>query len=139
MPRGSLKEYMWEGPAPGLPAREKSTRSIGRISVIVPTVERALPPTCRWSMTIAVVRFSITSASGRSYLGIRLRTKAGRVSFSCRWDSTARVSNTTEDFPDPETPVKTVSFLFGMRRSTPLRLFCRASPSTMKSSGSVFR
>src|SRR5919108_1978472 len=41
----------------------------------------------------------------------------------CRRHSTAMVSKSTDDFPDPETPVNTVGRPFGMRRVTSLRLF----------------
>src|SRR5687767_9778639 len=36
------------------------------------------------------------------------------------------VSNTMEDFPEPETPVKMVIFRFGIRKEIFLRLFSRA-------------
>ncbi|MEY9484860.1 hypothetical protein RKD26_000654 [Streptomyces calvus] len=55
------------------------------------------------------------------------------VSLSCRCDSTAMVSKTTDDFPDPETPVNTVSRPFGMRSVTSLRLFSSAPVMVMNS------
>lgn len=123
MPDGSLNEYAVAGPALGVPYLENSTRMTEYTSVIVPTVEREWPPTGRWSTTIAGERSSMASACGRSYLGSRLRMNQVKVSFSCRCDSTAIVSKTTDDFPDPETPVKTVSRPFGIRRVTSRRLF----------------
>ncbi|MFD2353711.1 hypothetical protein ACFSTC_37305 [Nonomuraea ferruginea] len=49
---------------------------MGWISVIVPTVERALPPTGRWSTTTAAVSPSSRPARGRSCLGSRFLTNA---------------------------------------------------------------
>ncbi len=43
-----------------------------------------------------------------------------------RWDSAAIVLNTSEDLPDPLTPVNTVRRRFGRSRETSLRLFSRA-------------
>src|SRR5919197_4256872 len=53
-------------------------------------------------------------------------TKAVYVSLIRRRDSAAIVSNTSELLPEPDTPVKTVSFRLGMSRSTSWRLFSRA-------------
>ena len=49
------------------------------------------------------------------------------VSLSWRRASAAIVSNTMEDFPDPDTPVKMVILRFGMRKDTFFRLFSRAA------------
>jgi hypothetical protein len=73
----------------------------------------------------------MASACGRSYFGSRLRMNQVNVSFSWRCDSTAMVSKTTDDFPDPETPVKTVSRPFRIRRVTSWRLFSRAPVTWM--------
>src|SRR5688572_23172145 len=43
------------------------------------------------------------------------------------------VSNTTDDFPEPETPVKIVICRFGIRSVTSLRLFSRAPRISMNS------
>jgi hypothetical protein len=48
------------------------------------------------------------------------------VSLISRCDSAAMVSKTSELLPLPETPVKTVSWRFGMSRLTSRRLFSRA-------------
>ena len=53
-------------------------------------------------------------------------TKALYVSLIRRCDSAAMVSNTNELFPEPETPVNTMSRRFGSSRLTSLRLFSRA-------------
>ena len=52
-------------------------------------------------------------------------------SVSCRWDSTAIVSNTIDDFPEPDTPVNTVISPLGMQSDTFFRLFSQAPSSTM--------
>ncbi|WP_344837002.1 hypothetical protein [Nonomuraea dietziae] len=59
-----------------MPYLENSTRRMGWISVMVPTVERAPPPTRFWSMTTAGVRWASRSASGRSNLGSLFLMKA---------------------------------------------------------------
>ena len=43
------------------------------------------------------------------------------------------VSKTIDDLPEPETPVKIVSFRFGMRSETSWRLFSRAPRILMNS------
>src|ERR1700682_2945771 len=53
------------------------------------------------------------------------------VSLSRRWDSAAIVSNTSDDFPEPETPVKTVILRRGMSTEMFLRLFSRAPRTWM--------
>jgi hypothetical protein len=45
------------------------------------------------------------------------------------------VSNTIEDFPEPDTPVKIVVFRLGMRRETFFKLFSCAPRTTMYSRG----
>ncbi len=96
------------------------------MSVAVPTVERALAPIRSWSTMIAAVRFSSESTSGRAWLPMKPCTNAVYVSLMRRRDSAAIVSNTSELFPDPDTPVKTVSLRFGMSRLMSRRLFSRA-------------
>ena len=48
-----------------------------------------------------------------------------------RCDSAAIVPNTSEDLPDPETPVKTVRARLGMSSETSRRLFSRAPRTSM--------
>jgi hypothetical protein len=62
-----------------------------------------------------------------------LRTKVLKVSLSWRRASDATVSNTMEDFPEPDTPVKMVIFRLGIRSDTFLRLFSRAPRISMYS------
>src|SRR5690625_1080369 len=54
-----------------------------------------------------------------------------------RRDSAAMVSKTRELFPEPETPVNTVSRRLGISTSTSLRLFSRAPRTRMTSCASV--
>src|SRR3712207_8720970 len=50
-----------------------------------------------------------------------------KVSFNWRCASAAMVSKTSDDFPEPDTPVKTVICCLGMSSETSLRLFSRRS------------
>src|SRR5881275_182425 len=50
-----------------------------------------------------------------------------------RWDSAAIVPKTSELFPEPETPVKTVSRRFGSSTLTSLRLLTRAPCTRIRS------
>ncbi len=102
-------------------------------SVAVPTVERALAPIRSWSTTIAGLMFSSASTSGRLSCPMNCCTKVGYVSLISRCDSFAIVANTSDDLPEPDTPVKTVRRLFGMSTVTFLRLFSRA-PTTRSTS-----
>src|SRR6476661_3803958 len=50
-----------------------------------------------------------------------------------RCDSAAMVPKTSDDLPDPETPVNTVTRRLGISTLTSLRLFCRAPWTRMRS------
>src|SRR4029078_5151828 len=76
---------------------------------------------------------SRTSTSGRASVGMKPCTKALYVSLISRWDSAAMVPNTSELLPEPETPVKTVSWRFGISMLTSLRLFTRAPCTRIRS------
>jgi hypothetical protein len=115
----------------GCPIRPNSRRSIVCRSVAVPTVERLLPPIRSWPTTIAADRLLSESTSGGGMLGRKFCTNAVCVSLSSRWDSAAMVPKTSDDLPEPETPVKTVIFFLGMSRETFLRLFSRAPRTSM--------
>src|SRR4051794_5160490 len=123
---GTLKEYAFGGPMCGSPSLLNRIRSIALASVAVPTVERGLAPIRSWSTMIAVVRPSRTSTSGRANVGMNPCTNALYVSLISRCDSAAIVSKTSELFPEPETPVNTVSRRFGISIEMSLRLFSRA-------------
>lgn len=103
-----LKEYALGGPMCGVPRRLKRMRSMALASVAVPTVDRLSPPIRCWSTMIAVVSPSRTSTSGLARVGMNPCTKALYVSLISRCDSAAIVLNTSELFPEPETPVNTV-------------------------------
>src|SRR6266540_2390812 len=103
------------------------------MSVTVPTVERAFPPSGLWSTMTGVVKFSMASTCGRSYFGNWLRMNKGKVALSWRWASTATVSKTMDDFPEPDTPTNTVIRSFGISSETSLRLFSRAPTTRMLS------
>jgi hypothetical protein len=60
-------------------------------------------------------------------------TDALYVSLIIRCDSAAMVPNTSDDFPDPDTPVNTVNRRFGISMLTSLRLFSRAPLTQMRS------
>ena len=54
-----------------------------------------------------------------------------------RWDSLAIVPKTSEDFPDPLTPVNTVRRRLGISTSTFFRLFSRAPMTRITSCASA--
>src|SRR5215207_792828 len=85
-----------------------------------------------------MLRFSMASASGWEYFGRKFRTNMLKFSLSSRCDSVAIVSNTIDDFPEPETPVKMVILRFGMRNETFFKLFSRAPRSSIYSWGIKF-
>ena len=103
------------------------------MSVAVPTVERGLAPMGSCPTTIAVVRPSSTSNSGLDRVGMNPWRKDEYVSLMSRCDSAAIVSKTSDDLPDPDTPVKTVSLRLGMSTSMPARLLARAPRTRMTS------
>src|ERR1700761_9355032 len=82
---------------------------------------------------IAVVSPSSTSTSGRPSVGMKPCTNALYVSLTSRCDSAAIVPNTSELFPDPDTPVNTVSRRLGSATLTSLRLFTRAPVTRIRS------
>ena len=119
-------------PILGSATREKRTRSIASTSVAVPTVERGLAPIGSWSSSIVAVMPVSESTSGLGGVSSIPWMKAVWVALSWRVASAAIVSCTSEDLPEPDTPVKTVSPCLGMSRSTLLRLFSRAPRTRMK-------
>src|SRR6476660_3737573 len=82
---------------------------------------------------IAVVSPSSTSTSGRAIDGMKPCTNALYVSLISRCDSAAMVPNTSDDLPDPETPVNTVSRRLGIATLTSFRLFTRAPWTRIRS------
>src|SRR6185436_19781221 len=82
-----------------------------------------------------MLKFSMASASGWEYFGKKFRTNMLKFSLSRRWDSVAIVSNTMDDLPEPETPVKMVILRLGIRNETFFKLFSRAPRISMYSCG----
>src|SRR6185503_2532054 len=130
---GTLKENAFDEPMWGFPIRLQRTRSIALASVAVPTVERELAPIRSWSTRIAVVSPSRTTTSGRASVGMNPWTNALYVSLMSRCDSAAMVPNTSDDLPEPETPVNTVIRRLGISTLTSLRLFSRAPWTRIRS------
>ena len=75
---------------------------------------------------------------GRPYLGRYCCTNEGNVSFNSLRDLAAMVSSTSEDLPEPDTPVNTVILYFGMRSETCCRLFSYASLIVMCSLSVIY-
>lgn len=130
---GTLKANALGGPMRGSPSRLKRMRSMACASVTVPTVERAFAPIRSWSTMIAGVSPSSTSTSGRGSVGMNPWMNVLYVSLISRCDSAAIVPNTSELFPEPDTPVNTVSRRFGISTVMSLRLFSRAPWTRMTS------
>ena len=81
MPLGLLNEKNDAGPTDGVPILENNKRRREYISLIVPTVDLAFPPSRDWSMITDELRLSINSAFGFSYFGNLPLTQALYVSF----------------------------------------------------------
>lgn len=122
---GTLNEKALGGPMWGSPRRLQMTRKSAFASVAVPTVERELAPMRSWSTRMAVVSPSSRSTSGRARIGMNPWRNALYVSLMRRCDSAAIVPNTSDDLPEPETPVNTVRRRLGMSTLTFFRLFSR--------------
>src|SRR5688572_6527962 len=82
---------------------------------------------------IAVVSPSRTSTSGRAIDGMKFCRNALYVSLISRCDSAAIVPNTSDDLPEPETPVNTVNRRLGISTLTSFRLFSRAPCTRIRS------
>src|SRR5690606_4747547 len=93
------------------------------MSVIVPNVERLLLPILFWLMTMDNERFSMLSTLGLPYLGSRFWINGENVLYNCLFASAPMVSNTIEDFPEPDNPTKAVILSFGILRDMFFRLF----------------
>src|SRR5512146_1594576 len=135
----TLKENACADPMCGWPSLLNRMRSMALASVAVPTVDLGSAPIRFWSTMIAVVSPSRTATSGRASVGMKPWTNALYVSLISRCDSAAIVSNTSELFPEPETPVNTVSRRFGISRLMSVRLFSRAPCTLIRSCVSAAR
>ena len=81
---------------------------------MVPTVLLVLEEFTFCSIAIAGEIPLISSISGFSILPKNNLAYELRLSMYLLWPSAYRVSNASEDFPDPETPVKTVNLFLGI-------------------------
>src|ERR1700760_1815570 len=97
---------------------------------MVPTVDRGLRLVDFWSIDTAGDRPSMKSTSGLSICPRNWRAYAESDSTYRRWPSAKIVSNASEDFLEPDRPVKTTSESRGISRSTFFRLWTRA-PRTL--------
>src|SRR5437870_11651072 len=122
----------WQSGQVGRPTLAKSNRRRSAISVAVPTVDRAVRTGFFCSMAIAGLILISRSTSGRSTFSRNMRAYVDNDSTYRHWPSANKVSNASEDFPEPDTPVIAVTALWGILSEMFLRLFCRA-PSTMRS------
>src|SRR5207237_4194758 len=95
-------------------------------SVAVATVDRAFFTEFFCSMAIAGRIPSISSTSGRSMRSRNCRTYVDIDSTNLRWPSAYSVLKASEDFPEPDGPVRTVSWRWGISTETFLRLCVRA-------------
>src|SRR3989338_8306297 len=80
---------------------------------MVATVERGLFERLFWSIEIAGERPDISSTSGFCIWRRNCRAYAESDSTYRRWPSAKIVSNAKDDFPLPESPVKTIILLRG--------------------------
>src|SRR3954470_12140631 len=95
-------------------------------SVAVATVDRAFFTVFFCSIAIAGRIPSISSTSGRSIRSRNCRTYVDIDSTNRRCPSAYSVLNASDDFPDPDGPVRTVSWRCGISTETFLRLCVRA-------------
>src|SRR5207237_6553084 len=95
-------------------------------SVAVATVDRAFFTEFFCSMEIAGRMPSISSTSGRSMRSRNCRTYVDIDSTNLRCPSAYRVLKASDDFPEPDGPVNTVSCRCGISTEMFLRLCVRA-------------
>src|SRR6478752_4427972 len=100
---------------------------------MVPTVERGFLEVDFWSIDTAGDRPSMKSTSGLSIWPRNWRAYADSDSTYRRWPSAKIVSNASDDLPDPDRPVNTMSLSRGRSRST-LRRLCSRAPCTTRRS-----
>src|SRR6185295_395664 len=108
-------------------------------SVAVATVERAFFTEFFCSMAMAGRMPSIWSTSGRSIRSRNCRTYVDIDSTNRRCPSAYSVLKASDDFPDPDGPVTTVSCRCGMSTETFLRLCVRAPRMEMVRVGIEWR
>src|SRR3989338_5996374 len=96
---------------------------------MVATVERGLLERDFWSMEIAGERPVISSTSGFCIWRKNWRAYAESDSTYLRWPSAKIVSKAKDDFPEPESPVKTTILFRGISTVMFFRL-CVLAPLT---------
>src|SRR5919206_4437193 len=100
---------------------------------MVPTVERGFRDVDFWSMEIAGESPSMKSTSGFSIWPRNWRAYADNDSTYRRCPSAYSVSKASEDLPEPDRPVNTMSLSRGRSSVTFLRLCSRAPWMTRRS------
>src|SRR5918999_4037826 len=105
---------------------------------MVPTVDRGLRLVDFWSTETAGDSPSMKSTSGLSIWPRNGRAYEDSDSTYRRWPSAKMVSKASEDLPDPDRPVKTMSESRGRSSETFLRL-CSRAPRTMRRSATPVR
>ena len=108
------------------PILAKISRRKSYTSVVVATVERGLRTLTFCSMAMAGGTPSMESTSGLFILPRNWRAYDERLSANLLWPSANRVSNASEDLPEPEIPVITTSFPRGISTEMFFRLFTLA-------------
>src|SRR5271170_6714682 len=103
---------------------------------MVPTVDRGLRLADFWSMDTAGLSPSMKSTSGLSIWPRNCRAYADSDSTYRRCPSAKIVSNARLDFPDPDSPVNTISASRGKSSETSFRL-CSRAPRTTRRSATV--
>src|SRR5690242_14113767 len=104
---------------------------------MVPTVDRGLRLVDFWSIDTAGDSPSMKSTSGLSIWPRNCRAYADNDSTYRRWPSAKIVSKASDDLPDPDNPVNTMSASRGRSRST-LRRLCSRAPLTIRWSATRF-
>src|SRR5690349_10454130 len=103
---------------------------------MVPTVDRGLRLVDFWSIDTAGDNPSMKSTSGLSIWPRNCRAYADNDSTYRRWPSAKIVSKASDDLPDPDNPVNTMSASRGRSRST-LRRLCSRAPLTIRRSATL--
>src|SRR5699024_23066 len=101
------------------------------ISVTVATVDLGFLLVVFWSIEIAGDKPSIVSTSGLSICPKNCLAYALKDSTYLRCPSAYIVSKASDDLPDPDKPVITISLSLGISISTSFKLWARAPLTTM--------
>ncbi len=104
------------------PTLANSSLRYGVISVRLATVDMLRPRVRRWATAMVGGTPRRASTSGPVNCFMYCRANGDRQSRKRRWPSACKISNTTEDLPDPLGPVSTTRRSRRMSRSRSLRL-----------------